>query len=286
MKNKPWLFYTILTTVTWGIWGALIELPEKAGFPPTLGYSVWALTMIPCALFALSLNRFRLEHDKKSLFYGMMIGFTGSGGTVLLFEVLKSGPAYIIFPIISLSPILTIILSIVFLKEKATRQSWIGIMLALIAIFLLSYSKPDDSDTKEYLWLELSILIFIMWGVQAFYMKLANISMKAESIFGYMAITAVMLIPLTILMTDFHQEINWGFKGPYLTAIIQILNAIGALSLVYAIRYGKVIIVTPMTALYPLITILLSLLIYAVIPAPATIAGIILALIAVYLFTS
>jgi uncharacterized membrane protein len=286
MKNKPWLFYTILTTVTWGIWGALIELPEKAGFPPTLGYSVWALTMIPCALFALSLNRFRLEHDKKSLFYGMMIGFTGSGGTVLLFEVLKSGPAYIIFPIISLSPILTIILSVIFLKEKATRQSWIGIILALIAILLLSYSKPDDSDTKEYLWLELSILIFIMWGVQAFYMKLANISMKAESIFGYMAITAVVLIPFTILMTDFHQDINWGFKGPYLTAIIQILNAIGALSLVYAIRYGKVIIVTPMTALYPLITILLSLIIYAVIPAPVTVAGIVLALIAIYLFAS
>jgi uncharacterized membrane protein len=216
----------------------------------------------------------------------MMIGFTGSGGTVLLFEVLKSGPAYIIFPIISLSPILSIILSIVFLKEKATRQSWIGIILALIAIFLLSYSKPDDSDTKEYLWLELSILIFIMWGVQAFYMKLANKSMKAESIFAYMAITAVILIPFTILMTDFHQDINWGFKGPYLTAIIQIMNAIGALSLVYAIRYGKVIIVTPMTALYPLITILLSLIIYAVIPAPATIAGIVLALIAIYLFAS
>ena len=286
MKNKPWLFYTILTTVTWGIWGALIELPEKAGFPPTLGYSVWALTLIPCALFALGLNRFRLEHDRRSLFYGMMIGFTGSGGTVLLFEVLKSGPAYIIFPIISLSPILTIFLSVVFLKEKATRQSWIGIILALIAIFLLAYSKPDDSDTKGYLWLELSILIFIMWGVQAFYMKLANKSMKAESIFTYMAITAVMLIPLTILMTDFHQEINWGFKGPYLTAIIQILNAIGALSLVYAIRYGKVIIVTPMTSLYPLITILLSLIIYAVIPSPVTVAGIVLALIAIYLFAS
>ncbi len=286
MKNKPWLFYTILTTVTWGIWGALIELPENAGFPPTLGYSVWALTMIPCALFALRLNRCRLEHDRKSLFYGMMIGFTGSGGTVLLFEVLKSGPAYIIFPIISLSPILTIILSVVFLKEKATRQSWIGIILALTAIFLLSYSKPDDTGSKEYLWLELSFLIFIMWGVQAFYMKLANKSMKAESIFAYMAITAVMLIPFTILMTDFQQDINWGFKGPYLTAIIQLLNAIGALSLVYAIRYGKVIIVTPMTSLYPLITILLSLIIYTVIPAPATIAGIILALFAIYLFAS
>jgi drug/metabolite transporter (DMT)-like permease len=172
------------------------------------------------------------------------------------------------------------------LKEKATKRNWVGIILALIAIFLLSYSKPVDSGSGEYLWLGLSFLIFIMWGVQAFYMKLANKIMMAESIFAYMAITAVILIPFTILMTDFHQDINWGFRGPYLTAIIQMLNAIGALSLVYAIRYGKVIIVTPMTALYPLITILLSLIIYAVIPGPVTVAGIVLALIAVYLFAS
>jgi drug/metabolite transporter (DMT)-like permease len=286
MKNRQWLLYTILTTVTWGIWGALIELPEKAGFPSTLGYSIWALTMIPCAIFALRLNHFRLEHDKKSLFYGLMIGFTGSGGTVLLFEVLKLGPAYIIFPIISLSPILTVILSIIFLKEKASKKSWIGIFLALIAVFLLSYSKQDGTDSKGFLWLELSILIFIMWGVQAFYMKIANDIMKAESIFAYMAVAAVSLIPVTVLMTNFHQNINWGFKGPYLTAIIQIMNAIGALSLVYAIRYGKVIIVTPMTALYPIITILLSLVVYSVIPGPITITGIVLALIAIYLFAT
>jgi drug/metabolite transporter (DMT)-like permease len=206
MKNRQWLLYTILTTVTWGIWGALIELPEKAGFPSTLGYSIWALTMIPCAIFALRLNHFRLEHDKKSLFYGLMIGFTGSGGTVLLFEVLKLGPAYIIFPIISLSPILTVILSIIFLKEKASKKSWIGIFLALIAVFLLSYSKQDGTDSKGFLWLELSILIFIMWGVQAFYMKIANDIMKAESIFAYMAVAAVSLIPVTVLMTNFHQN--------------------------------------------------------------------------------
>jgi uncharacterized membrane protein len=283
MKNKPWLFYTILTTVTWGVWGALIELPEKAGFPSTLGYSVWALTMIPCAILALRINKFKLEHDKKSLFYGMMIGFTGSGGTILLFEALKSGPAYIIFPIISLSPILTVILSVIFLKEKVSKKSGVGIILAFIAIFLLSYSKPDGTAIKGYLWLELSILIFIMWGIQAYYMKLANNSMKAESIFTYMAISAVILIPFTILMTDFDQNINWGFNGPYLTAIIQIMNAIGALSLVYAIRYGNVVIVAPMTSLYPIITIFLSLCIFAVIPGPVIIAGIVLALVAIYL---
>ena len=47
MKNRLWLIYSLVTTAFWGVWGALIELPEKAGFPATLSYAVWALTMIP-----------------------------------------------------------------------------------------------------------------------------------------------------------------------------------------------------------------------------------------------
>ena len=39
-----------------GVWGALIEVPEKNGFPATLGYVVWALTMIPAAIIALYIN--------------------------------------------------------------------------------------------------------------------------------------------------------------------------------------------------------------------------------------
>ncbi len=63
MKTRPWLIYAIVTTVFWGVWGALIEIPEKAGFPATLGYSVWALTMIPPALIALK----RLIGDRNSI---------------------------------------------------------------------------------------------------------------------------------------------------------------------------------------------------------------------------
>jgi len=79
-------------------------------------------------------------------------------------------------------------------------------------------------------------------------------------------------------------QIEWGFKGPYLAFIIQILNAFGALFLVYAFRYGKAIIVAPMTtALSPIITVILSLAIYMVIPHPILIGGILLAIFAAYL---
>ncbi len=283
-KGKPWLLFAIITTTFWGLWGALIEIPEKSGFPATLGYSVWALTMIFPSLIALWLVKWRLEFNARSIYLGLTIGLTGAGGQLILFLALRSGPAYLVFPFISLSPVVTIILSLIFLKEKASIRGWIGIFLALLAIPLLSYQSVEGIHSDNYLWILLSLLVFLAWGLQAFVMKFANQSMRAESIFFYMMLTGIALIPFAIWMTDFSQPINWGFKGPWMTGMIQILNAVGALMLVYAFRYGKAIIVSPMTnALAPVITIIISLSIYQVIPHLIIMIGIVLAVFSAFL---
>jgi len=284
VPKKTWLYFAITTTLFWGVWGAFIEIPEKAGFPATLGYTVWALTMIPCALVALRIINWKLEHDSRSILLGAIIGFLGAGGQLILFQALRIGPAYLVFPFISLSPVVTILLSFIFLKERASSRSWTGIVLALLAIPLLSYQPPGNSIGRGYLWIILALLVFLAWGIQAYFMRFANETMKTESIFFYMMLTGLLLIPAALIMTDFSQQINWGFKGPYLAAMIQILNAIGALCLVYAFRFGKAIIVSPLTnAGAPVITIIISLIIYSVIPHPITIAGMVLAVIAAFL---
>ena len=281
--GRPWLLYAIICTLLLGVWGAFIEIPEKAGFPATLGYSVWALTMIPCALVGLTIIRWELEHDLRSVFLGSMVGLTGAGGQLLLFEALRTGPAYLVFPIISVYPVITVILSVTLLKERAGRRAWTGIVLALIALALLSYQPPNDTAAKGRLWLMLAIVVFFLWGIQAYIMKFANNVMKAESIFFYMMATSVALIPVAVAMTDFSRTINWGFRGPYLAALIQVLNAVGALFLVYAVRHGKAIIVVPMTALAPVLTIILSLALYRVIPHPVIFTGMVFATAAIYL---
>lgn len=282
-EKRPWLAFALVTTIFWGVWGAFIEIPEKAGFPATLGFSVWALSMVPCALVALSIINWKLEYNPRSVVLGLLIGFLGAGGQLILFQALRDGPAYIVFPVISLSPVVTIFLSSVFLKERTNKRHWIGIVLALIALVLLSYQEPYDENVRGYLWLVLSIFVFFMWGVQAYVMKFSNESMKAESIFFYMMLASVLLIPVALIMTDFSQDINWGFEGPVLAGMIQILNSIGALALVYALRYGKAIIVVPLTALAPVITIVISLIIYSVFPHYIVFGGLILAVIAIYL---
>lgn len=284
MVKRPWLLFALVTTVFWGVWGALIETTEKAGFPATLGYIVWSLTMIPCALVGLGIIKWKLEYDLKSIVYGLIIGLLGAGGQLILFHAVVEGPAYLVFPIISLSPTVTVVLSLTFLKETTTRRHWIGIIIALVSIVLMSYQEPQNGHEGGYWWFVLAIFVFLAWGLQAFFMKIANNQMKAESIFFYMMLSGLLLAPIAYMMTDFSQDINWGFKGPYLAAMIQVLNAIGALMLVYAIRYGKVIIVAPLTnAVAPIITIILSLIIYAVIPNPVIVTGMAIAMVAAYL---
>ena len=285
LSSNNWLIYAIITTVFWGVWGAFIEIPEKNGFPATLGFSVWAVTMLIPAFVSLKRLNWRVRFTKKSVLYGLIIGFTGAGGQLVLFtNALTLGPAYLIFPIISLSPVITIVLSYILLKERTNWLVWIGILLALIAIPLLSYSDPESATSQNYLWLIFALIVFFAWGVQAFFMKVANNFMKAEEIFFFMMLTGILLIPVAIFMTDFNGSINYGFNGMYLAAIIQVLNALGALFLVYALRYGKAIVVSPLTnAAAPLLTVLLSLILYQFIPHAYVITGMIVAAVATFI---
>jgi drug/metabolite transporter (DMT)-like permease len=99
-----------------------------------------------------------------------------------------------------------------------------------------------------------------------------------------MTITGLLLSPIALWMTDFSLEINWGFDGPYLAFAIQILNSVGALTIVYAFRYGKAIIVSPLTnAVAPVITVIISLFLYQVFPHYIILIGMALAVISMFI---
>ncbi|HTU64346.1 MAG TPA: EamA family transporter [Steroidobacteraceae bacterium] len=279
-QRASWVVYALVTVVLWGVWGALAGLSSQHGFPDTLVYCVWALTMIPPALWVLAKTGWKLDASPRAIGYGMTIGLLGAGGQMLLFKALTIGPAYFIFPIISLSPAITIALSFLLLRERTGKLGALGIVLALVSLplFDLSFGKGNANGLG---WFALALLIMAAWGVQAYFMKLANNTVSAESIFFYMMIGGLVLAPVAWAMTDFSQPVNMNWDGPWMTAGIQILNAIGALTLVYAFRYGKAMVVAPLTnAGAPLITAVLALAFAGAVPGPLKIVGLALALVA------
>ena len=272
---KPWLLSALTTLVFWGVWGAFTGTPEKNGFPETLGYVVWSVTMILPAIVMLALEKFHIDRHRKAIIYGTLIGVTGCGGTVLLFKVLTIGPAYLVFPIIALSPTITVLLSFALLRERTGKLGALGIVLAIISVLFFSVQDPQKGEFGHG-WLLMSLVITVAWGVQAYYMKVASQHMSSASICFYNTLAALAFIPLTLWMTNFHQTINWGWSGVGAATVIQLLNAIGFCTFVFAFRHGKGIIVAPLCNGYPVITVLVSLAWYRTLPTSIQSVAIIL----------
>lgn len=292
MKNRLWLLFILITVCTWGIWGAFSGYQIQNGIPDTIVYIAWAVSMIPCAIVALLIRRKNAEKQslfsKRAILLGCLVGFLGAGGQLVLFKALTLGPSYIIYPFISMSPVIVITLAAIFLKERASKWQLAGIVVALAAILLLSLeSGAEGSPVSGWLWIVLAILVLFAWGVQGFFMKFANNEMDAEGIFFWMALTGLVLVPVAYFMdggaAEFFAREACVVRTQFWSSFgIQILNAIGALTLVYAYRYGKAVVVSPMEGLSPMVTVLLSLIILSVIPNPLQIAGLVCAAFAMY----
>lgn len=282
--GRAWLIYAITTVVLWGVWGAFSSLSPQRGFPETLVYCVWSLTMVPPSLIVLAQAKWRIDRSMRAILYGLAIGLLGAGGQLVLFYTVVRGPAYLIFPIISLSPVVTIAMSFFLLGERTGKLGVAGIVLALLALPTFDFVPQAGDPTQGSAWFGLALIVMVCWGIQAYFMKAANHVMSGESIFFYMMLTGLLLAPVAYAMTDFSKPINWGADGPLLAAGIQVLNAIGALTLVFAFRYGKAIVVAPLSnAGAPLVTAVISLIVAGVVPGPLKLFGLALALVAAVL---
>src|SRR3954462_12175332 len=181
-STKSWIFYATLLVLFWGVWGAFSALPTtKYGYPNEMVYAIWALTMIIPAAFALRGQRF--DRRPRAALYGLIFGLTGAGGQLLLFQALTMGPAYLIFPIVSISPAITVVMAMVLLRERISKLAAVGLVAALAAIVLFSITS-GASEGLSGPWLPLAILICIAWGVQAYFMrKTATIGVNEATTF-------------------------------------------------------------------------------------------------------
>jgi drug/metabolite transporter (DMT)-like permease len=89
---------------------------------------------------------------------GSAAGLLGADGQLVLFEALRRGPAYLVFPVISLSPAVSVVLAVLLLHETASPRTWVGIALALASIVLLSYQPSHGRGAdKGLLWFLLAL---------------------------------------------------------------------------------------------------------------------------------
>ena len=135
---SPWLLYTLVTVVFWGVWGFESKLLVDRTSPYTGQLLFTAGLLVPAAFVLLSARRFAGKRKKLGFCFAFITGILGGLGNVAFFVALAKGSASVIVPLTSLSPLVTVLVGVLILKEKMRWFQHIGLLLALVAIYLLS----------------------------------------------------------------------------------------------------------------------------------------------------
>jgi drug/metabolite transporter (DMT)-like permease len=210
--------------------------------------------------------------------YGLAIGFMGAGGQLLLLRALSLGPAYLIFPLVALSPAVTVLLAVVLLRERLHPTAAVGVVLTLVAAVLFGWA-PDQGPATGGTWVPLVIVVAVSWGVQALLLrKAAVVGVDHVTCFAYMTLSGLLLVPFALVMAG-PSRLGYPWQAPALAGGTQLLNAVAALFLVMTLSRGKASLVMPVTsALSPVLTVFLSLVAYHRLPTLVATSAIVLAL--------
>jgi len=135
----PWLRFSLLTILLWGVWGALSKAVSNE-IDAYLNQVLFTLGLIP--LVAVVLRSHRLaggRNRRRGIFYAFITGILGGTGNIAFFKSLTvGGQASVVVPLTAMSPLVTVLIALAVLREALSASQKVGLVLALAAIYLLS----------------------------------------------------------------------------------------------------------------------------------------------------
>ena len=134
-----WLFYSLLTILFWGVWGTVSKVASD-GVDAYTNQIFFTVGLLPLMLLVLrSTRRDRAPAGRAGNGWAFFTGILGGTGNIAYFLALGAGGnASIVTPATALFPLVTVVLAVVFLRERLGTAQKLGLVIALAAIYLLS----------------------------------------------------------------------------------------------------------------------------------------------------
>ena len=158
------LFFGLITMLSWGVGDFFMKLAaDKFGTLRT--QFVQFIFSIIISVFLIytffPIPEFNWTSGLILLFVPFCI--LNIGGFLAYIEALRRGPISLVAPISSGYPIITAVLSVIFLKEAITAIQWIAIFIVIIGVILTSFSTFQKKTSLSGI--PFAIISFLMWGV-------------------------------------------------------------------------------------------------------------------------
>lgn len=140
-KDNKWIVYAVLTAV----FTSTTTVLSKIGIESTNTTLITFLRTIVVLIILTTITLFKKKYksikdiEKRSWLFIILSGLSTSLSWLFYFKALALGEASIVFPIEKLSLVVSILISIIFLKEKVNKKQIIGIIIIVIGTSLLFF---------------------------------------------------------------------------------------------------------------------------------------------------
>lgn len=256
-----WLILCILTVVFFGGWTVTPKAPEVSSFSSFQQQALSTLGILPVLAFlALSRKARGGTAPTRGSALAFFSGLLTASGNIAYYQALKDdNPTTTVVPLTMLYPVVTVVLAMIFLREKPNVIQIVGIGLALAAIYVLN---PLGSEAKLASFRALLILPIAFWGAAGIFQKLATRHVSGERATLWFLLA---FVPLAagILIHDRGVQGSLSAQGWFLMALVGLLFGVGNLTLLSAFAAGgKASVVAPISGLYSIVSVPLAMLLF------------------------
>ena len=282
----PAIFFALISYIGWGI-GILLEavVARKLGFY-SLIFWTYVLSFVLMSFYAPFATG-----DLKNLTIGiffliLILSFQALFlGAFFYYEALRIGNRVLVGTIVSSSPFVSMILSVIFLGERLNNQQFIAIIIIFLGLLLsvinFKQIKSKDLFSKASL---LALITMLSWGIY-----LAFIKIPVNQIGWFWPFYLYyFLFPIAFIFLKLKKlPLEMPTKNNALAFIIGsvILARVAELSYSFAISKGQVAVVAPIAGANPTLFVILAFLFFKDPITKQQILGIITTLIGIVLLS-
>lgn len=139
IKVPDWLIYALICSLLYGLWGFFGNLATKYVDCQTafVYEAIGAILMTFLILFQT--KSFSFQGDVRGILFAALVGVCGTVASLVFFIALGKGEVANVVSVTSIYPLITIVLSALFLKEAITLSQMLAVLFAIIAVILSAY---------------------------------------------------------------------------------------------------------------------------------------------------
>jgi drug/metabolite transporter (DMT)-like permease len=259
-----WFTLALITLFCYGIQNFLFKVSAENKYNSALTtFAFFSTVTIISALLFFILGQ-QITNIYQLLFFATLNAGCFFVFTITKIEALKHIEASLVYPLIRLSTVVVILFSLVYFQDKLNHFQILGLVLAVLAMLLLTKKDPTALKKQNFFKAGL-ILAFVSLFFGAFSTISSKFAAMHVNLLGFIAVSYFINSIFSLIFIRKMQSGNETIS-PYpalrLGMLIGLINFLGFYSLLKAFALGPLSIIAALHSFSCIIAIVLAVLVY------------------------